>query len=249
MQKGKLLFLFFLTVEVFGFTGPSSAQEIMGDTILLNAFKQGKVNNCVSIALIKAAIGTFGLSNQYKVISSTDSNIIFKLRNDDTVILPLEEINYSIASNYFIQKNSDKLSMRIKAVADTCFAIMCKREQQLLSNSFEIAVKRLNAGYKTSDIARLLGLKFELINTNAINKLSKQRHIIIYNFYHTAYSTAGFYDEALSKSGIEKINQFKWYHKGQDNEYLPYLCDIKEGYKLVAHLPGDKPTEDKNGKF
>lgn len=210
-----------------------SAQNEIGGSILLNAFKQGKVNNCVSIALIKAAIGTFGLENHYKIISKTDSVIVLRLRNGENVSLSPAEITYSITSNYFVQKNIDSLSVKIKSIADTCFAVMCKREQQLLNNSFEIAVRRLNAGYKTSDIAHLMGLKFELVNTNSISKLSAYKHLIIYNFYHTAYSSEGAYDEALNEKGVQKLRQFKWYHKGRDNEYVPELCDIKEGYRII----------------
>jgi len=204
----------------------------LSDTVIANAFKQGKVNNCVSIALIKAAIGSFGLEKQFTSVIKTDSNFIFRLRNGEDIRISGQEITYSILNNAFIQKRMDSISVRIKQLADTCFALMCKKQQQLSNISFEAAVNKLNTGYKTADVALLLGLKFKIIAATKKN-LSRNQHLIICNFYHTAYASGGIYDEALSRKGIEKIKEFKWYHPAEDNNYIPYLCDIKEGYKIV----------------
>ena len=211
-------------------TAQSNLTHNINDTLLINVFKQSKrYNNCSSIALIKAAMGTFGISALYKQSFTADSNsIVFTLRNREVVTVEKKEIHFSVMNNGFIAKHD-----RIKSIADTCFAIMCKKQQLKDSSNFEAAVGKLNSGYITLNIASLLGIGFKRINATSIKTLSKFKHIVVYNYYHAAYSSNGMYDESVSKTGMERLRNFKWNHLGKDYTYISELCDIKEGLEII----------------
>lgn len=228
-----LALTFFITSSPIA-NSQTSASNPFNNTTITNAFKQGKhYNNCSSIALIKAAIGTFGLEKVFKQVLRQNDSVVFKLRNGEQIAITPAEISYCTLNNGFILKSTDTAAIKIKNFADTCFAVMCKKEQLLDSSTFEAAVERLNIGYKTSEISVLLGVKFKSIQPLNLKNLSRYEHIIIYNYYHAAYATNGIYDEPLNKTGLEKIGKFPSNHLGKDYEYIPYLCEIREGYDLI----------------
>jgi len=98
----------YLLLSVF-FTSIVSGQNKPEDNILFNAFKQGQVNgggNCASIALIKMAIGTYGVGNVFNyTISPNNNSIIVKLKNDTTVEVLYTEIAQATKENGFVIKS------------------------------------------------------------------------------------------------------------------------------------------------
>lgn len=225
----------FVLLMLFAWAQQSVAQHhpIEG-TVLINAFKQNKnANNCAAIALIKASIGTFGLNGVIATKGQTDSTFICTLRNGKSFTINSRELQYSSAKSKFVQKANDSASIQIKLLADTLFTVMCKQLQQKDSTTFEAAVWRLNYGYKTSEIASLLGLQFKPVAAPSSKKLSGYRHIVIYNYYHAAYSTNGLYDFAENSTGQAAIKDFRWNHIQADHIYDPFFCDIKEGLLVV----------------
>lgn len=225
-----LLLLFECSFFAYAQSGESNT---VAANELIAAFKQGRDrNNCAAIALIKAAMGTFGANQVFHRVASSDSHFDFVLRNKDTVRLSPAELKYAIAQNGFQQGRSPS-SERLKKVADTCFAIMCKRKALLHNNLYDAAVIQLNNGYKTRDIAVLLGLRFKAVPAISPRKLAPHPHLVIYNYYHAAYAAYGYYDFAFGASGEAPMKSFRWNHKGQDNVYNPYLCDIREALMVM----------------
>lgn len=203
-------------------------------TILINAFKQNKkVNNCAAIALIKASIGTFGLNGVLTTQHRTDSTFTYMLRNKERVTISTRELHYSIAKSSILQNPTDSISNQVRMLADTCFAVMCKQQQLKDSTTFEAAVWQLNFGYKTPEIASLLGVQFTPVQSLSAKKLSRYPHLVVYNYYHAAYATNGYYDFAENSSGQAPIRNFKWNHREANHTYDPYFCDIKEGLLVV----------------
>lgn len=214
----------------------SSAQtDLTVDFALLNAFKQGKAyNNCAAIALIKAALGTYGVEAVVKT-EKVDSGFVFRLRNHEVVFLTQEELTCCISRSGFVQKNFDSVSIAIKRAADTCFAVMCKKQQYKDQITLDVAVKKINNGYKTSEIAFLLGVQFKRIQSTSSKKLAAYKHVVVYNFYHAAYSTNGVYDYTDNSLGYTSVKNFKWNHTDSSGEYYSYLCDIREAFSIIDY--------------
>lgn len=111
----------------------SYAEQEPKDTLLFNAFKQGEVDgggNCSSIALIKAAIGTFGIGNVFNYSNVPGDNmIVVKLRNDSMLSVKYVDISDPIKNNGFKMKAEGQEAKRIKEYADTCFTVLVKMNQ------------------------------------------------------------------------------------------------------------------------
>lgn len=203
-------------------------------SLLMSAFRQGNTNNCAAIALIKAAMGKFGIDKVIRPAGKLNTSARqYVLRNGDTVTLTLSELQFSLQHNGFISGNTDTASLHIKQLADTCFAIMCKNLQQWHQVSFEEAVESLNAGYKTAAIAPLLGLRFNIIAADHLKRLVKYKHIIVYNYYHAAYAGSGYYEEPASKRGSKKLRRFSDWYTGPACIETPGLCFIKEALEVI----------------
>lgn len=189
----------------------NAQQHAPQDNVLFNAFKQGNVNgggNCASIALIKASIGTYGVGNVF--ISSKDEKnkiLSVRLKDNTTYSIPFSEIDLAIKENGFEIKSQLKEALKIKAYADTCFAVMVKVQEKISNyDSYEKSLSSLLNGYNTPNVYELLGVKFKQIS-NA--ELKSNANIIFYNSYHAVYSSFGYYDETKSVSGYSLNANFK----------------------------------------
>lgn len=232
--KERICFLgVLLSFCVSGAQGTAVDKVIAPDQIV-NAFKQGTTkNNCAAIALIKASIGTFGIGGVLLPVLRSDAAFTYRLRNGDPVALTAEEINYCTRNNGFERVGADPSAISVKNFSDTCFAVMCKRQQNLDGTTLALATARLNGGYKTPDIAMLLGVRFKSIGTTNMKKISTYPSLVIYNFFHAGYASNGVYDDAFNETGVSKVRHFKWNHSGNENNYILYLCDIKEAFEVV----------------
>lgn len=221
-----LLFLFsFLT---------AFSQQKPDENLLFNAFKQGSVKgggNCASIALIKAAIGTFGIDSVFSYSAAPNGNsITVKLKNDSTIEVKYSEILEATKANGFKIKSTDPKAALIKAYADTCFAIMVKMNEIIWEYpSFKEALEGLLNGYNTPAVHDLLGLEFENISTD-LAALRANKNIIFYNSYHAVFSSYGYYDETKSKSGYSLNENFKKNRFGYKCSW--YLCDPRNAFIL-----------------
>ena len=213
---------------------------------LFNAYKQDLVKfqgtlsklggggNCASIALIKSAIGTFGINGVFKDVKSdsTTKTVTVVLRNDDVVSLSFDRL--SNGKKYFAIKNigNEKIHKDIAEYSRFCFAIMCRRQQLKMGydkSHFYRAVDRLNKGYSASEIYELLGLRKKEINDLTHENLSKFKNIVLYNSPHAVYSSYGNYDEFFrgTVSGIEPLARLNYFHCKTQNG-----CPIQGAYVL-----------------
>lgn len=239
----KVLILFFLLLAGLH----SNAQVInVTDQQLFKAFKQdivkfqgtlskfGGGGNCASIALIKSAIGNFGINGVFKniTIDSVNKMVHVTLRDDATVDLTFNK--YNNGKKYFsIQKiGDDNISKQIADYARICFAVMCRREQLKLGydkNRFYRGVDKLNKGQAAEDIYTLLGLKNEIITDLSFDNLKNFKNLVVYNRPHAVYSSSGNYDEFFrgTVTGIEPLNRLNFFHcKTEDG------CPILGAYTL-----------------
>jgi hypothetical protein len=207
---------------------------------VMNSFKQGEVEegggNCASIALIKASIATFGVGKVLTTLHKGAGQYTYQLRDGSTVTLTDAEIMQVIASAGFEQFNKDQESVNIKRYADTCFAVMCKRAQQINNLPFDSAILDLNNGHnmRKNDppLQSYLGVAMKRIEPHRASKISKQSNLIVYNYYHAAYATQGTYDECWNNiSGVNKLNRFKWKRWGIKCSYK--MCGLSGAFKLI----------------
>lgn len=206
------------------------------DTKIFNAFKQGNVKeggNCVSIALIKAAYSKYGFERLFLKTSKNDDKYIVKMRDSITVSFSQSELNEVKSRASFKLKDTTSFSKKFLDFANFCYAAMCKKNQILKKyKKFDEAIVDLNNGYDTKKSYSLLGLKFKKISPHRASKLNKLKHIIIYNKYHAAYASDGFYDESWNKeTGIDKVSKFKWRRFGFKCFYK--LCSISGAFQII----------------
>lgn len=206
---------------------------------IFNAFKQGYVKeggNCSSIAVIKAAIGTFGIGKVFQEdrASRTNDNFTYILKNGDKVTLNHREIQEATERAKFIQKDSTLEAIAIKCFADTCYAVMCKHLMTIDTSikTYSAAITRLNSGYKTAEIGTVLGIKLVRIETTCQCNLSDYENIIIYNIKHAAYASRGEYDESGAKTGKKLTKNLRWQRMGFKCGF--FFCGIRGAFRIVG---------------
>lgn len=202
---------------------------------LFNTFKQGSVQgegNASSVAIIKAAIGTFGVNNvfRYQSTDNAGGKLVIRLRNDETITLTFAEWKQAAAASAFSEKNTDLLSYDIRKYAELCFAVMAKKlQQQNPRYNYVSALSDINDGIELSDAALLLGLKLKSLKPCTVDNLSHYNHIIVCNPYHVAYANTGYYDE-LNLAGVATLEDFRQNHFG--SKCALRRCNINEAFRV-----------------
>jgi hypothetical protein len=213
MKKTPLIILFVLCSIA------AQAQLSRGDTLLFNSFKQDEVKvpaasggNCVSIALIKTAIGTFGLGKVFGLKTDSVKQIYqVTLRNGKVLQLSFDEVASATQKAHFFLKIKTAESVAVYNYANLCFAVMCKKLQAdtNITLTYEQAVDRLNEGYVTLNIPELLGIKITRIMDLSLENLKAYRNLVVWYEAHTVYYSLGYYDEESYKySGIVPLEEF-----------------------------------------
>lgn len=196
---------------------------------LFTAFQQQCEENCVSIALIKAMMGTYGVANVYERLPTTGPDLAYRLKDGSTVVLTMDELKAAIARTGF--KVDPAADPTIRAYADTCFAIMVKRNMSISEyGTFQCALDALNNGYSTACAGPLLGVELEPIKPRRPGRIMHCRNILIHNTYHTVYASDGLYDEA-NKAGPLRIGALRWKRAGLKTAFG--LRGLSGAYRIV----------------
>lgn len=226
-----LLFTLTLLLPLF-----LSAQDKPQDNLLFNCFKQLVLkgeDNGTSVAFIKAAMGTMGVNNVFRnhSIDAEKKQHTILLRNGKTVVLSFAEEEQAAAASGFMSRNDDLLSADIRKYAMLCYAAMAKNLQvKYALFTYTDAINKLNADYPITDIAILLGLTLKPIKPCTVEELSHYNHILVRNYYYTAYAYLGFYDEVKLTNGIAPLSDFRKNHFGMPCSYK--RCNITAAYRV-----------------
>lgn len=133
---------------------------------IIKAFNQGKAGNCVTIAIIKAAIDIFGFNRVFSYSDNSNGSFNVNMKDGYSLDLTTDEIKKAGKGSRFDKQDDDS----IYTYAQFCFAAMAKRaylegnDQGDASVSFEAAIKSLNNGEYYLHGPLWLGLKFHYIN-------------------------------------------------------------------------------------
>ncbi|WP_162601247.1 hypothetical protein [Occallatibacter savannae] len=169
--------------------------------------------NCASIAVIKAAMATFGPSNIFK--SEVHDNGLYKLtlRNGENLTLSDDESDYAAAHSGFIQPLVDGKpggDPEILRRANFIFAVLAKRvaddKDNDLGGDIKGGVGMLNGGYNVFATPDLLGLAYRKI------RMGGSVSYMHANGYHAVFASDDFWDD-YGKSNEENM-RFMTGHNG-----------------------------------
>jgi hypothetical protein len=237
--------IFLILMLLVSITAAKAQVIQVTDQQLFNTFKQdivefegfwdkfGGGGNCASIALIKSAIGTFGINGVFKnlTVDSVRKIVRVTLRNNEVIDLTFDRLEDG-KNHFSITKiGQDIISKQIADYSRLCFAVMCRKEQLLLgydSKYFYRGVDKLNKGQDASEIYKLLGLTNLVVQDLSIENLKKYKNLLIYNNIHAVYSSLGYYDEFFNGTitGIEPLSDLNKFHCKNDD------CEITGAYIL-----------------
>lgn len=213
------------------------AQDRPADNLMFNCFKNTATDktegNCVTVAFIKAAIGTFGVNNVFRSVSREEEKKAYNimLRNGEIILLGFDEMETAKKQSQLREKNTDLLSSDITKYAQMCYAVMAKKLQQSTTNhTFVTAMADLNDGYPVEDIAALLGLTLKPIKPVTTKELEHYNHILVKNYYYTAYAYLGYYDEVKQPDGYAPFDDIRKYHSG--TPCFIKRCSINEAFRV-----------------
>ncbi len=202
----------------------TSNPNLIEPKIIMNAFKQGRVNlpffrriggggNCASIALIKAAIGTYGFDCVFKKIEVDNTNELFViyLRDEDNASYTLSFFDFQFAKSKssFELFNNDEVSKDVLEFSNFCFAVMAeiRRSAYRINREYRRAINDLNKGEDSRYIHELLGVSVESVVNCTIDNLKSYSNLLLWNDDHAVYFDKGLYDEAWmsEEDGIAPI--------------------------------------------
>lgn len=188
------------------------------EELLFKAFYQGKdtqsfgAGNCASIALIKAAILTFG----FDVFNYSKQDEIHQveLKNGEKLVFTDSELEYASKEASFIlgetQDVNEKIEFeKIRSYAYLCFTSICKMAQKhgdyskrlkkfIIPDSFELAVEIINDGTYTPLVYEFLGLEdytspIYRMKLNA--RINSNLGMILWTNTHAMFTTNGYFEK------------------------------------------------------
>ena len=188
-------------------TTPTNETEDSGTPALdiIGAFKQGGERNCVTVAIIKAAIEVFGI---YKVVQIGRDGESYNVKMRDGIQLTVTNADVDFASqhsNFMIGADNE-----LFAYANFLFAVMAKRAQEEgneNATTYEDAIASLNNGEHYSSGARWLGLARFCV---AVPKqaITKFGGIVGASTDHCFYVTYGWQDDYGDPVRISSVDLF-----------------------------------------
>lgn len=185
--------------------------------LLFNAFYQGKdeealgAGNCASVAIIKAAMFSFGYEVVRYVIQQDTYEVT--LRNGDEIAFTASELLYATQeSSFILGKAKDETELeqftKILNYAHICFATICKMAQKhgdfssryskfIIPDTFELAVEIINDGTFTPHVYEFLGLEEHAsatYRTKLRKKIKQSKGMVLWTNTHAMYASEGYFD-------------------------------------------------------
>lgn len=174
----------------------------------LDDYKNG---NCVTIALIKAALVQYGsIEKIFDAYANQDG--ITEVQFKDGTKARISEEEKSVVRSISGIKHIDDAVYYETAIE--LFALIAMRVYELKSkysekciHSFQNAVEFLNSGYSTEKSPELLGLARKPIK---VKYLKNYKSSIIYSSAHAAYCSYGYQDQAGKPNKVNRLLRVSW---------------------------------------
>lgn len=185
------------------------------DPLIFSAFYQGKdfederEGNCASIAIIKAAMYTFGKNSINYILNKNTYEVT--LKNDDKISFTKDELELVKKDASFIlgdfekDGNTKKKYEQYLDFAHLCYAAMCKMvakkgdynsrlKKIIYPQDFQLALETLNDGTHTPSVHRLLGLEKYVSPTFGSEFRKKAKEdvgMILWTYSHAMFAANG----------------------------------------------------------
>jgi hypothetical protein len=179
------------------------------DIFIIESFWQ-RAANCVSIALIKAAIMQYGTRDIFH-IKKLAGHLLITLRDGTKLVLEQKEIRRINTFNKisFLRPRdlkTKKIIAKLKEIVWLCFAVMIRNLQlygyagKEYTRSAAISLLTCQ-GIHTDHMHRLLGLKRRKLSVqpipkkNALDRFRRRRAVLILSDTHIAVASTGYYED------------------------------------------------------
>ena len=202
----------------------------MTDKFIIESFWQNNdYGNCVSVAVIKAAMIKHGYNSVFSAIEKRRNYFIITLRNEKLILLSKKEIlkfNKKKAidfENYSDQKRQQNCEL-LKEAVELCIAVMTKyiKEYDYRKEEYKEkeAIKAVLNGLNTDDAYELLGIsttKRLRLRGRIPTKLLKEKALVIYNDFHAIVASGGYYDQygtaKALKFDLDHVQERAWLYQ------------------------------------
>ncbi|WP_298517498.1 hypothetical protein [uncultured Kordia sp.] len=174
----------------------------------LDDYKNG---NCVTIALIKAALAQFGsiedIFNKYEEdfesiqVTFRDGYVLTTTVNDFEIVRHISGIEKIKDSQYY------ETAIKLFAIIAKRIHLQKENYSEKCIHSFKHAVEYLNSGYPTGIAHKLLALDKKKIK---IRKIKKYKSVIIRSGAHASYCSYGLQDIMGKAVKIKRMGFFSW---------------------------------------
>jgi hypothetical protein len=201
-----------------------SAANIPTPDALITAFKQGAQNNCAATAVIKAALGTFGMENTNGVFKTDVTNDSgshdIVMRDGSKVSVTAEQIQQAKKLALWASAPNHAIDDPILQRASVLYAAMAKHAVDLNSidpftdaKDYARSLQRISDPGRDSDgQVQLLGLACKQI---ALSDVSHPVYIHSNN-WHAAFATLADYDQEGERLPLDPTFQ-KRHHSWHKN--------------------------------
>ena len=187
------------------------------DKSTITSFSQDSAANCASISVIKLAIAKYGVDGVFKKVDSLADRYRIQLLDDKIIELTKNEEAIMGKIDGFAKGNNEMIFTKAKFI----YAVMAKNKMK----NYDTSCKKIEDAATRKDLSKpnkikwllepdtktnlsYLGLE-NLYDSIKVAFINNYKSIIITNYYHSAYSSFGFYDE---HGRVRKNCCFTWRH-------------------------------------
>jgi hypothetical protein len=192
----------FLVLSVGNLAKAQDVKPIDSD-VMFTCFKQGNKGDCVSIALIKAAICVYGLHGVFDEKQLNDTLTEVTLKNGKKYIVSQTE--FGIADTAMHIKLGKFGVPELMGYATKCFAVMAKVKQGLDNiATFEESINKLLKGASGHKSFYKLGLENKVVMLDRAPNYSKICGAVAWTKKHVLFVCNGYMDRYGKKVPIAK---------------------------------------------
>jgi len=160
--------------------GHGSDREEAGFDAIFSQFGQNNIGNCVSTAVIKAAMDHFE-GKLFEQVSKDSDGYKVRLRDGATVHISRAELRQAGQATQYDGKPS-----QVKSMAVLSYAVIAKREARSRGISLAAAFKDMGNGYNTTTAVKYLGLEGHVKRISS-SQISKYDGVFAHGGHHVVY--------------------------------------------------------------
>lgn len=181
----------FITLFLFIFLKTSTNAQVPNMDSLMTSIRQTSAGNCVSIALIQAAISVFGINDVFQSTKMADNGYFIKIKNGDTMTISKGELSLADSTAEIGYDSSFKY---VYDYAILCYAVIIKNRIKLDNYpDFQISCDKVAHGAWTPTAYYYLGLENYAECKQWFANVDGQTGVVAWKGNHAVYVNNGKY--------------------------------------------------------